>query len=207
VQFSDLQKRLAILLNETLPGKEFHQKMKDLTPLKDNSEPNEFTKRSAVLILLYPDKNEIKIPLILRPPYDGTHGGQMSFPGGKVELEDESLIRTALREAQEEIGIKAIDVHVLGKLTEIYIPPSNFLVLPVIGYLNYTPDFYPDAKEVEEIVNVSIEEMQNEAVIEIREIVTKKFKFKTQCYVLQEKIVWGATALMVAELNEILKRK
>ncbi len=206
MEFTELQKKLSILLNEPLPGLAFHQKMKGLTPLKDDSEPNQFTKKSAVLILFYPDKDEIKIPLILRPPYDGTHGGQMSFPGGKVELEDESLIRTALREAQEEIGIKAIDVHVLGKLTEIYIPPSNFLVLPVIGYINYTPDFYPDAKEVEEIVKITIEEMQDENSVEFREIQTRKISFKTQCYILKEKIVWGATALMIAELNEILKK-
>ena len=78
----------------------------------------------------------------------------MALPGGKMEYTDENLVRTALREAQEEIGVKAMDVNILGELTDVFIPVSNFIVRPIVGYLDYKPDFFPDKKEVEKIFEV-----------------------------------------------------
>lgn len=106
--------------------------------------PTEQTRKSAVLLLIYPFKDEIYFPLILRNSYDGFHSGEVGFPGGRYEQTDQDLIQTALREANEEIGLCSEDVKILGTLSEIYIGPSDFLVLPVVGYIPYRPHFMPD---------------------------------------------------------------
>lgn len=168
--------------------------------------PNDKTRISAVLLSLYPHKGDIYFPLILRPKYDGTHGGQVAFPGGQSELQDENLARTALREAQEEVGIKAIDVGVMGNLTKIFIPPSNFWVTPYIGFLSYRPDFFPDKREVDKVIEVSLNELINNIKIEKRSIQVRKHKLNTYGFEIQEQWVWGATALMLFEFLEVLKQ-
>jgi len=116
----------------------------------------------GVLILLYEDQDEIKFPLILRPDYDGVHSGQVAFPGGRFEPPDENIINTALRETAEEIGIHPGDVQLIGALTELYIPPSNFLVHPHVGMLSYKPGFFPDPKEVVKVIEVSMDDLLND---------------------------------------------
>ncbi|MFT4031826.1 MAG: CoA pyrophosphatase, partial [Siphonobacter sp.] len=111
----------------------------------------------------------------------------------------------ALREAQEEIGIKASDVKVLGSLTKLYIPPSNFWVLPVIGTLNYRPDFYPDPIEVDTIFEVDLQEIMNETILGIEQRESKGFTFDAPYYLLQQNHVWGATAMMIAELLMVIR--
>jgi len=123
--------KLTNQLQKSLPGETAHQIMQNSSKTRLNFKPNEQTRKSAVLILFYPFEDEIYLPLILRPPYDGVHSAQIAFPGGRYEPTDESLIRTALREAKEEIGLEITDIKVLGTLTELFIGPSNFKVLPV----------------------------------------------------------------------------
>ncbi|MFT4033803.1 MAG: CoA pyrophosphatase, partial [Siphonobacter sp.] len=120
--FTEFSEHLSQRLQEPLPGELAHQKMAAGSRLRYKVQPNERTRQSAVLILFYPYLGDIYTPLILRPKYEGVHGGQMAFPGGRMERTDKGLIHTALREAQEEIGIKASDVKVLGSLTKLYIP-------------------------------------------------------------------------------------
>ncbi len=194
-------------LSLPLPGHETHKRMMHLERLLTKIEPNNSTKKSAVLVVFYPDKNEIHLPLILRPVHDGKHGGQMALPGGKMELVDENLARTALREAQEEIGIKAIDVKILGELTEIFIPVSNFSVKPFVGFLNYKPDFFPDQREVEKIFEVSFNSFINQ-----KEIVYKPIKIASNLvevpgYEIHDQWVWGATALIMHELIEVFNKE
>lgn len=194
---------LAKRLREPLPGIVSHRKYMHRGRL-NNLTPPDNVRRSAVLILLYPWMSEAYFPLILRPPYDGKHGGQMALPGGKAEPSDESLVRTALREAQEEIGIKAIDVKVLGELTDVYIPVSNYIVHPVIGYINYKPEFYPDVREVERIYHTDIED-----IIRNREIVNREIRIGNQQvfvpgFEIQDSWVWGATSLILSELSDVL---
>jgi 8-oxo-dGTP pyrophosphatase MutT (NUDIX family) len=206
VQFNEFIVNITEQLKQPLPGREFHLKMMSEARMTSKIQPNENTRKSAVLILFYPYQDAIFVPLILRPAYDGVHGGQMAFPGGRAEKEDENLIRTALREAQEEVGIKAIDVKVIGQLTEIFIPPSNFFVLPVIGFINYHPTFYPDAREVDSIIEVNLNEIMDEKNQQLRKVDVRGLKLETPCFIIQERVIWGATAMMLAELNEVLKR-
>ncbi|MCP9767672.1 CoA pyrophosphatase [Lacihabitans sp. LS3-19] len=172
--------------------------------LKTNIVPSKFTRQSAVLIAFYPNEGKAHLPLILRPPYDGTHGGQMALPGGKMEFTDENLVRTALREAQEEIGVKAMDVNILGELTDVFIPVSNFIVKPIVGYLDYKPDFFPDQKEVEKIYEVSFSDFLNIDKKGIRNITVGKRQMEVPGFDIQSQWVWGATALIMNEIVEVM---
>lgn len=205
MQFYDFIIKLAEHLKKPLPGKDAHSQMVSETRFRTKIAPDHTTRKSAVLILFYPYQKDIFLPLILRPAYDGVHGGQMAFPGGRQEKDDESLIRTALREAQEEIGVKAIDVKIIGQLTEIFIPPSNFWVQPVIGYIPYRPDFFPDPREVETVVEVRLKEFLEEGVKTQKWVETRGYQFETPGYAVLNQWIWGATALMIAELLAVIQ--
>lgn len=207
MNFAEFTKTLTnYLFQQPLPGHEEIVLRMSPNRLRLKAEPNENTRRSAVLLLFYPKGEEVFLPLILRPQYDGVHGGQMAFPGGRAEFKDKDIHATALREAQEEIGIKATDVKVISSLTELFIPPSNLYCQPVLGCLPYRPDFYPDEREVAGIFEVGISEILDPNIIQIRTVEARGYKFETPCFVIQEQVVWGATALMIAELIEILKQ-
>ncbi len=195
-----LEKRL----REPLPGVVSHRKYMHRGRLTNDLEVPDNVKNSAVLILLYPWMSQAYFPLILRPPYDGQHGGQMALPGGKAELSDENLVRTALREAQEEIGIKAIDVKVLGELTDVYIPVSNYIVHPVIGYMNYKPEFYPDTREVDRIYHTDVEDIIRGGEIINREILIGNQHILVPGFEVQDSWVWGATSLILSEFSDVL---
>jgi 8-oxo-dGTP pyrophosphatase MutT (NUDIX family) len=191
-------------LREPLPGLVAHAKMAPSNRLENELKPNERTRRSAVLILFYPHQDQIYLPLILRPMYDGVHGGQMAFPGGRYENIDKDLTQTALREAQEEIGVKAADVIVLGQLSEIFIPLSNFLALPVIGYLPYRPDFYPDSREVDTVFEVNINEITDETILGMMQMNVRGVEIHAPYYEIQKNKIWGATAVMISELLDVV---
>lgn len=161
----------------------------------------------AVLIALYADENEIvRTVLMKRPDYDGTHAGQVSFPGGKMEEADATVIETALREAEEEVNIKPQEVKVIGQLTNLYIPPSNFLVHPVLGILERQPLLMPDKHEVQSIHLPELSYLLRDDIIEEKDIILSSgFKMRTPYFEVDGHTVWGATAMMIAELKEILK--
>lgn len=203
--FTTFVEKLSLRLQKPLPGQDAHDKMASEGRLKFMMpSPNERTRESAVLILFYPANNEIFIPLILRPQYDGVHGGQMAFPGGRAEKEDENLIRTAMREAQEEIGVRLTDITVIGQLTKLYIPPSNFFVQPVIGFMNKKPNFYPDAREVDKVIEIALQEIINPAIIGRKILTVRGVEINAPFYQIQEHTVWGATAMMISELLTVI---
>lgn len=202
--FNAFTEHLQQRLQNPLPGEAAHQKMASAARYRLGIKPNERTRRSAVLICFYPFQNSIYLPLILRPQYDGVHAGQMAFPGGRMERFDENLTRTALREAQEEVGIRVSDVKVLGLLTELFIPPSNFFVQPVVGILPYRPDFYPDPREVEAIVEVDLDTLLDETIVGDSQIEVRGILVDAPFYQIQGHRVWGATAMMISELLMVL---
>ncbi|GAB3574533.1 CoA pyrophosphatase [Spirosoma luteolum] len=198
--FQAFADRLRSRLQQPLPGEEAHRKMASTARYRLGIKPNERTRRSAVLLCFYPYQHSIYVPLILRPQYDGVHAGQMAFPGGRMERIDENLTRTALREAQEEVGIRVSDVKVLGLLTELFIPPSNFYVQPVVGILPYRPDFYPDPREVDDIVEVDLDQLIDRTIIGTNQIEVRGMLVEAPYYQIQNHRVWGATAMMISEL-------
>ncbi|NOR27402.1 MAG: NUDIX domain-containing protein [Lutibacter sp.] len=164
-------------------------------------------KKAAVVALFYPNnKNETCFLLTLRANYNGTHSSQISFPGGKIELKDTSLKNTALRETNEEVGVLEDNIVVFKQMTDVFIPPSNFVVTPFLGYLDAIPTFEKN-HEVAEIISVTVHDLLNEKSITTTTLSTSYAKnIKVPCFVLNNYIVWGATAMMLNEIKELLKK-
>ena len=163
-------------------------------------------KASAVLVLFYPFNNRPHFVLIQRPAYEGVHSGQVAFPGGKREEQDGSLMQTALRETEEEVGIPADSVEVLGPMTPLYIPPSNFMVDPFLGCVHERPNFIAEEKEVEQIIEAPAELLLDPHLVKKKVIkMSNGFSLKTPYFDVNGYTVWGATAMMLSELKSILK--
>jgi len=160
-------------------------------------------RQSAVLISLFPENDKLSTLLIKRTTYDGIHSGQVSFPGGKFENSDESLIQTALREAEEEVGLDPKKVEILGTLTPLFIPVSSMQVLPVVGLLHEKPELHLNHYEVEYTITVPICHLKNTAnhmqkTIYLREHTVEAPYIKVDC-----EDVWGATAMIISEFCEM----
>jgi len=208
-KFNDFVNELKQQLTKPLPGFEAQLKMtsSERSIESELKAKHNGAKKGAVLILFYPYKNSVYTVFIQRQEYEGVHSGQISFPGGRFEDFDKSLINTALRESQEEVGIDISKVKILGSISQLYIPPSNFLVLPVVGTTNVRPDFCPDNKEVKEILEIEFSSFLDEKNIAYKEIrVFNKLTITAPCYNVEGKIIWGATAMILSELCEILKQ-
>lgn len=198
---------LSDALRGELLGIEAHQKM--LPPgrrLKTYESELSVVKPSGVLLLLFPDKGQIYLCLIKRPSTMTHHPGQISFPGGKVEKEDSSAEMAALREAQEEVGIDPAIVRIIGKLSELYVEVSKFLIHPFIAWADKKPDFIINKDEVDELILLPINELvANETIMETdMDTVTGRLRIKY--YPFNSQIIWGATAMILSELIEILKK-
>ena len=163
-------------------------------------------KESAVMMLLYPKDDQMKLLLIERAVYAGVHSGQIGFPGGKVDKTDPDLEYTALRELYEEVGIDANDIKVVKPYSKIYIPPSNFYVQPFLGIATKEINFLPNPDEVASIIELPIEVVFEDRFVED---VTLKTSYSTQTQVpafrYKNYVIWGATAMMISELKETLR--
>lgn len=200
--------QLKTRLQQPLPGEEAQYLMAPISRLQNKFISPEIynPKKSAVLILLFPQDEVIKTVFIERPVYEGVHSGQVAFPGGKFEEADVELKQTALRETFEEIGVNPDKINVIGKLTDLYINPSNFMVSPFIGYVNEYPEFSIDTHEVQKILPYNLFELNNEAIRSEKEITfSGGFTLKTPYYDIEGLTVWGATAMMISELNVVVK--
>ncbi|WP_338227534.1 NUDIX hydrolase [Algoriphagus taiwanensis] len=163
-------------------------------------------RKSGVLLLFYPEHGQAYFPLIKRPQYLGVHSGQVALPGGKMDPEDLDVIQTALREAEEEIGVNRRSIEVLGKMSELYIPASNFLVSPIVGLINAKPDFIPEEKEVDRIISSSVSgfldrRIRKQTLLELG----SGIRLDTPYFDIDGEIVWGATAMILNELSRILE--
>lgn len=163
-------------------------------------------KKAAVLALFYPDnENTTRLLLTQRASYKGTHSAQISFPGGKVEKVDKNLKETALREAFEEVGVLQSSVNIIRELTDVYIPPSNFLATPFIGFVNKKPEFILN-HEVENIIEITIEDLLNEASITSILMNTSYMEnVEVPTFLIDNHVIWGATGMMLSEIKELLK--
>ena len=159
----------------------------------------------AVLIPLYFHKGQLSVVLMKRPDYIGAHSGQVSFPGGKHEEEDPDLEFTALRESHEEVGLSPQSVDVLGQLTDLYIPPSNFVVHPFVGFVRDLPELVPDKHEVESILQTPISHFLNHDLREKEIRITDHYSLEAPYYEVDGHTVWGATAMILAELQQVLQ--
>ena len=210
MNFEDFQTKLALELQKPLPGIESQLKLAPYARAtrKMAQDIDVEPKLSAVLALLFPKNNEPHVLLTLRNSYNGVHSKQISFPGGKREEFDNSFEQTALRETEEEVGISPESIQVIGQLTEVHIPPSRFLVHPFVGTCSAHPLYRPDSTEVSEIIECPISQLLDDSIIKEKEIfvTTTQLKMKTKYFDVNGHVVWGATAIMLSELKDIIKQ-
>ncbi len=193
--------------SKPLPGKEAQLIMSPsirFTEFKKRPEHSN-ARESSVLILLYYKNGAWHIPFMQRPVYKGAHSGQVSFPGGKTEKGDINYFATAIREAEEEIGIVAKDVQPLGALTSLYIPNSNFVVYPQVGVLHYEPTFKPDKREVETIIEAPLSSLANPENIKWFSRNINDIKVDAPFFSFNNFEIWGATAMILSEFLQVLK--
>ena len=207
----DFKEVLSLLekgMKHPLPGKEAQLSMspnpQDLRRFDTKLPLNH--RKSAVLILFYPNQDKAFFPLIKRPVYPGVHSGQIALPGGKMEDEDQDVIDTALREAWEEVGVHPQQVKLIGKMSDLFIPTSNFLVSPILGYSEEMPDFVPEEKEVARIIETAVSTLY-EPSIRKKKILefSNNFRLDTPYFEVDKEMVWGATAMILSELLQILE--
>lgn len=199
--------KLRKALSAPLPGEVVQMKMAPLSRKKMMAQGanNRNARQSAVLIVLFPEENQVKTVLIKRNSYDGVHSGQIAFPGGGVEPGDADLQHTALREANEEVGITPDQVKILGNLSNIYIPPSNFEVLPVVAYMTQPPQLHPDPAEVDTVFSCSVQTLMQPQILQQRSIVFKDgSSMDVPAFVVGEYVIWGATSMIISELNHVI---
>lgn len=209
-RISEQIQKLKSVLNEPLPGIEAQKEMAPyLTdPKRFDQTSKSFAKPGAVMLLLYPDESHnLVIPFMKRTEYPGVHSGQISLPGGKYEEHDSSLVDTALRESQEELGINPGSVELIGKLTDLFVTVSNFNIVPYVFYSSQRPDFIPEELEVAEIIESRVNHLIDPATIKETTIkVSGKFSLRTPYYDLNGQILWGATAMIMSEFLTVYKR-
>ncbi|WP_373073445.1 CoA pyrophosphatase [Zeaxanthinibacter enoshimensis] len=165
-------------------------------------------RKAGVMALFYPKEDmQTHLLLILRNTYPGIHSNQVGFPGGKHEESDKDLLHTALRETEEEVGVPATQVTVIRKLSELYIPPSNFEVHPYIGLYHEARPFKVDQTEVAALVEVSLNEFMDESIVR-NKIMTTSYasSIAVPAFILNGYTVWGATAMMLSEIKELFKQ-
>ena len=193
-------------LSQELPGKDAHIEVAPSRRIDFDQQKLLNARESGVLILFYLKDKELHLVLIERSTYDGEHSGQISFPGGKREASDRDIVHTALREASEEVGILMEDVDVIGKLSDVYIPVSNFNVSPIVGFINYHPQFIIDAREVEELIELKLTDLTDVKELASSNITLRnKTVIKVPSFDLNDKVIWGATAHILNELRWILR--
>ena len=196
------KKRLIQLLNADLPGRKSQERM--LPTIREPFTVKGRCREAAVMLLIYPDENIRRMVFIKRNEYRGPHSGQVSFPGGMKEQHDKDHTSTALRETEEETGVPATEIEVLGALTPLIIPVSNFCVYPFIGWMDSLPEFQPNTIEVQYLICPEVQ-----ALVDPKNRKTGRFDrggttVSTPYIDIDGEMIWGATAMMLSEFTALI---
>ena len=203
---SSLTDRLAERLDRSLPGHEAHLTMAPRYPARraDPSVDERDCREAGVLVLLVRYDGDPAVVLTVRREHLPDHAGQISFPGGQREG-DESLLDAALREAEEEVAPPPASVRVLGRLTPLYIPPSNFCVHPFVGRTEVAPELHPTDEEVEQVLRVPLAHLLDPATRTTEPRRLDGTDVEMPYYDVAGRTVWGATAMMLAEFLAVVR--
>jgi 8-oxo-dGTP pyrophosphatase MutT (NUDIX family) len=203
-KFADLIKKE---IHKGLPGTEIQWQMASSDRmLKDFPRtPGKDSRVAAVLILLYPYNGSIYTVLMQRPHYDGVHSGQISFPGGKKEHADNNIIQTALREAHEETGVDSKNINLINTLTPLFIPVSDMIVTPVVGWLKERPVFNHQKEEVVFLIEADIRRLLDTAIVKMKPFDIGDEVIEVKYFDYDGNVIWGATAMILHELLTIIR--
>ena len=196
-------------IKQELPGQVSHLKMAPanrIHELKNQEKKILNAQKSAVMLLLFNEQNKLKVIFIRRSFYVGIHAGQIAFPGGRYEDFDIEIKNTALREIEEEIGLHSENIEVIGRISDIYVPPSNFLISVFVGYLPQKPQYKIDEREVNEIIEIELSEFFKENSIIEKEFVVPSTNSKVLApyYKVGNIELWGASAMVMCEFLDII---
>ncbi|WP_281234544.1 NUDIX hydrolase [Flavobacterium gelatinilyticum] len=209
MDFQDFLQYVPNLIPVELPAGLSHVKMapkERIQALKDLDINSRNPRIAAVMMLFYPKNEKTHLILIVRNAYNGVHSSQIAFPGGKYEISDFDFKDTALRETNEEIGVIPEKIEVIKQFTPMYIPPSNFLVHPFLGIAKEELSFYPDVREVADIIELPLSVfLDDEIIIESTLSTSYGNDILVPAFSIQNHIVWGATAMILSELRDVLK--
>ncbi len=191
-------------LQNKLPGRAAQYQMAPSDrAIRDQALNLKEIKKSAVLVLLFYKNNKLHLLLTQRANYNGAHGGQISFPGGKFEADkDTNLLDTAIRETAEEIFLKRDSFRILGKLSSLNIPISKICVQPYLAFCSDISQAKSDGYEVIDLYEVPISLLQNSENTKWENSSELKYPY----YDFNKKVIWGATAMMISELLEVINR-
>ena len=207
--FKDFFDATSAISEVELPFIASHIKMAPLERVNSLQKPiysSLTAKKAAVMMLFYPKDSETHLVLIKRNSYSVIYSSQIAFPGGKVNPEDVDFRQTALRETFEEIGISEDKISVVKDFTPLYIPPSDFLVYPFMGVCSTEIEFVLQQEEVAGIIEVPLKTLLDDAIISNKILDTSYAKsLEVPMFEIEEHIVWGATAMMLSELKDVLK--
>ena len=186
-----------------MPGEASHGKMTPVARSPINT--NMPFQKGGVLILLYPYDNETNVVFMKRVEDSTPHSGEISFPGGRFEPGDKLLYKTALRETEEELGIAASGIEIIGHLTPLEIKVSNVEVRPFVGVSYKKPGFRPNPEEVDYLIEVNIKDLLNPDIIEKKVEVVSGIEIEIPYYNIRDNHIWGATAMILSEFLDVLK--
>jgi 8-oxo-dGTP pyrophosphatase MutT (NUDIX family) len=207
--FADKIAAIQKITSVELPGEKAHADLMPVNrPFSSQVRKNaDDYRQSAVAIVLYESEGELMSLLIQRPSYDGAHSQQIAFPGGKRDPEDPSIEFTARRECMEEVAIPINQLQLLGRLTDVYIPVSKFIVAPHIYAVETLPQLIPDAREVAEIIPFKTSRLLDIDGIQHMDMsFGNGFKQKGVPYFdIEKRVVWGATGMILSEFRSILR--
>ena len=210
MNFQDFLKYVPKLVGVNLPATQAHFKMVPpdrIETLKNLNFDTINSKKAAVMMLFYPKKGRTHLVLIVRNSYEGFHSAQIALPGGKYEAKDQTYANTALRETHEELGVHPDTIEIIMPFTKLYIQVSNFMVYPFLGICKTEVVFVPDGNEVVSIIELPLNDFLNDDLIVTTTMSTSYAeKIKIPAFKINEHIVWGATAMMLSELKEVLKK-
>ncbi len=194
-----------------LPGLASHLKMAPKHRVQELINKNygaQNAQKSAVLIVFFHESEQLKMIVIRRSRYVGIHSGQIAFPGGRFETEDIDVQTTALREIEEEIGIARDEIEIIGRLSDIYVPPSNFLISVFVGYLGKKPLYKMQEREVDEVIEIPFREFFNPNVIKQKDFYVNSIKAASNApyFDVSKSEIWGASAMVISELMDVLNK-